>query len=325
MTFAELLRTAVERTVLTGHDGRSGVDLERVRLDDGRAFVVKRVSARTDLTLAMTGGTVGREHLLRRSGALERLPPGVGHAIVDSWVEDDVTVIVMRDLANHVLTWGDRLSVAQTQQMVERVAAMHVAFLGDPPPDLAPLNHVLDLFAPHRVLGPAGQGSELMALAWRGWQVFAETVPADVAGPILVLLNDATRLAVAMADGPVTLAHGDLATVNMAFEGDDLILLDWAMPTAAPGALDITRLIAGCSSVVETSREGILASYARAAGPAFDERSMRLALLAGLVWLGWNKALDAVEHPDPATRERERADLEWWIGQARTTLEMGAL
>ncbi len=52
---------------------------------------------------------------------------------------------------------------------------------------------------------------------------------------------------------------------------------------------------------------------------------MRLALLAGLVWLGWNKALDAVEHQDPATRERERADLEWWIGQARTTLEMGEL
>lgn len=325
MALAELLGAAVERTVLTGHDGKSGAGLERVRLADGRAFVVKRVTTESDLTLAFTGGGVGREHVLRSSGALERLPRGVGHAIVDSWVEDDVTVIVMRDLGDRVLSWDDRLSVAQTQKVVERVASMHLAFLGDPPPDLAPLARVLDLFAPHRVRGPAGEGSELMALAWRGWQIFAETVPADVAGPVLVLLNDDTRLAVALADGPVTLAHGDLATVNMAFEGDDLILLDWAMPTAAPGALDIARFIAGCSSVVATSREGVLASYARAAGPAYDDRSMRLALLAGLVWLGWNKALDAVEHPDPATRERERADLEWWVGQARTTLEMGAL
>jgi len=50
-----------------------------------------------------------------------------------------------------------------------------------------------------------------------------------------------------------------------------------------------------------------------------------LALLAGLMWLGWNKALDAAEHPDPAKRERERRDLEWWVRKARTALECGAL
>jgi hypothetical protein len=111
----------------------------------------------------------------------------------------------------------------------------------------------------------------------------------------------------------------------MAFEPDRLVLLDWAMPTVAPGALDIARFVAGCSSVVEPSREEVLAAYARAAGPAYDERSMRLALLAGLVWLGWNKALDAAEHPDPAIREREAQDLDWWVHEARTTLESGVI
>jgi hypothetical protein len=52
---------------------------------------------------------------------------------------------------------------------------------------------------------------------------------------------------------------------------------------------------------------------------------MRLALLAATVWLGWNKALDALEHPDAETREREREDLEWWVGQTRTTLRAGLL
>jgi hypothetical protein len=52
---------------------------------------------------------------------------------------------------------------------------------------------------------------------------------------------------------------------------------------------------------------------------------MRLALLAALVWLGWNKALDAAEHPDPAKRERERADLDWWVAQGRRTLAAGLL
>jgi thiamine kinase-like enzyme len=129
----------------------------------------------------------------------------------------------------------------------------------------------------------------------------------------------------ALLSRPVTLLHGDLATVNMAVELDDLVLIDWAMPTAAPGALDITRFIAGCSSVVDLSREQMLAVYQRAAGPAYDETAMRLALLAGLAWLGWNKALDAAEHPDPAVKAREQADLDWWVTQARTTLESGAM
>jgi hypothetical protein len=121
----------------------------------------------------------------------------------------------------------------------------------------------------------------------------------------------------------VTLAHGDLATVNMAFDGDDLVLLDWAMPVAAPGTLDVARFVAGCSSVAGLSREETISAYRDAAGPAYDETAMRLALLLGLVWLGWNKALDAAEHPDPAIRAREREDLDWWVGQARRSLESG--
>jgi thiamine kinase-like enzyme len=111
----------------------------------------------------------------------------------------------------------------------------------------------------------------------------------------------------------------------MAIEGDTLVLIDWAMPTAAPGAFDVARFVAGCASVCDLSREAILAAYRDAAGPAYDELSMRLSLLAGLMWLGWNKAMDAVEHPDPKIRARERADLEWWVGRARDALETGVL
>ena len=121
------------------------------------------------------------------------------------------------------------------------------------------------------------------------------------------------------------MTHGDLATVNMAIEGDTLVLIDWAMPTAAPGSLDVARFIAGCASVVDASREDLIAAYRDAAGPAYDERAMRLSLLAGLMWLGWNKALDAVEHPDPQIRARERADLDWWVDRARDALETGVL
>jgi hypothetical protein len=231
----------------------------------------------------------------------------------------------MRDLGTAVLTWDDRLDRARSHWVVERVAALHRSFLGQPPGGLAPLDLVLGLFAPARIRPLAEQGHELMRLACRGWDLFADVVPRDVADAVLGLLDDERPLVEALAAGPVTLTHGDLATVNTAFEGDDLVLLDWAMPTAAPGALDVARFLAGCAQVLDATRDDLIAAYRHAAGPAYDGRSMRLALLAALAWLGWNKALDAVEHPDPAVRRRERDGLDWWVAAARTTLERGDL
>jgi Phosphotransferase enzyme family len=95
----------------------------------------------------------------------------------------------------------------------------------------------------------------LAAITIRGWEVFGETVPAEVADPVFALLADPQTLADALQSRPTTLIHGDLATVNMAFSDGELTLLDWAMPAAAPGAVDIARFVAGCASVVDMSRE----------------------------------------------------------------------
>ena len=69
--------------------------------------------------------------------------------------------------------------------------------------------------------------------------------------------------------------------------------------------------------------DGLLALQREVAGAAYDDDAMRLGLLAGLSWLGGTKALDIVEHPDPAVRERERAALPWWLRQAELALETG--
>jgi hypothetical protein len=320
------LGDVVDRVPLSEHVGKSGAGLERVRTADGSSYVVKRITAESDILHALLGGGPGREYLLWRDGALGRLPAGVTHAVVDAWCEDEATVIVMRDLGDAVLTWDDRLTVEQARWVMQRVAGLHRAFLDDPPRAVAPLAPVLDQFAPHRLGAVTGFDSPLPVLAVRGWEIFADIVADDVADAVMATLADVGPYAAALLDaGPTTLVHGDLATVNMALEGDDLVLLDWAMPVVAPGSLDVARFIAGCSSVVDLGREATIAAYRDAAGPAYDETAMRLSLLLGLVWLGWNKALDAAEHPDPATRAREREDLDWWVAQARTTLETGVL
>lgn len=319
-----ILDDAVLREPMAGHDGKSGAALERVVLADGRRMVVKRLDPSSDLVMSLTHDSVGRELGLWSAGVLDRLPPGLGHAVADGWAEDVGATLVLRDLGRDVLSWEDRLDRDRWLFVVRRVAGLHRAMLGDAPGGLTALEDLVGLFAPHKVR-PLGGDHELVALVLRGWEHFADLVPAEVADPVLGLLADPTSLATALRARPTTLVHGDLSTVNMAIEGDTLVLLDWALAAAAPGALDLTRFIAGCASVVEVSREQMIADYREAAGPAYDERAMRLALLADLVWLGWNKALDAAEHPDPVLRAREHDDLFWWVGQARVTLEAGLL
>ena len=323
-----LLDDALERTALVEHVGKSGAALERVRLRDGRSVIVKRITPETDLTLALFDQSVSRELLLWSSGGLERLPDAVGHVIVDGWTEgDDTTVIVMRDLGDAVMGWDDRLDAAACRWMLERLGALHLAYLGDPPVEVAPLKQALELFAPHRITPLADAGDELLSAALRGWEYFADPdlVPADVSEAVFALHADAEPLAEALTGGPVTLAHGDLATVNLAFEGERLILLDWALPVAAPGAYDVARFLVTCAHVVDPDPDEVIAVYREAAGAAYDDSSMRLALLSALCWLGWNKTLDLVESHDEAVRHRERVSLDWWVQQARTTLENGAL
>jgi aminoglycoside phosphotransferase (APT) family kinase protein len=142
------------------------------------------------------------------------------------------------------------------------VAAQHRGFLGVAPDDLTPLPDLLALFAPDRMAPFADSPNPLAAITLRGWDIFGETVPADVARPVLTLLADPLPLADALRSRPTTLIHGDLATVNMALSEGKLTLLDWAMPAAAPGSFDIARFVAGCSSVVDMSREQVMAEYA---------------------------------------------------------------
>ena len=299
MAPAEVLDDAIGRAALVEHVGKSGAALERVTLADGRTVVVKRITPETDLTLAIFDQPVAQEFLLWRSGGLDRLPEQVGHVVIDGWTEgEDTTVIVMRDLGDAVLTWDDRLDARACRWVLERVAALHRAYLGDPPEAVgAADSRCSSCSRPHaspawpatvtscsRPRSAAGTTSPIRPWCRRTCRRRSSPLHAD-----------ARPLADALAAGPVTLAHGDLATVNMAFEGDRLILLDWAMPTAAPGALDIARFLVGCAHVVDVHPDEVIDAYRRAAGPAYDDGSMQLALLSALCWLGWNKALDIVE------------------------------
>lgn len=319
-----ILDAVVERVTLGEHDGRSGGLLERVRLADGTRLIVKRVSPRTDLLMRATDDGVGREYALWRDGVLERLPPGVGNPVVEAWREGDDTVLVMRDLGESVLTWDDAVRRADSRRVLTALHAVHERFVTERHPALCDLTRRFPLFSPNRMRLVADTGSPLVAASLRGWEVFVDTVPTDVAGPVLDLLEDAGPLVDALTKRPCTLIHGDLFPVNVALTTDEVVLLDWGWASWAPPALDIEWWLLG-SAVIDATRDEILADYREIAGPAYDDVAVRLMMVAGLLDLGWNKALDSVDADDPAVRERERADLDWWVDQARQTLDDGLL
>ena len=320
---SRLLATAVERTVLEGHDGRSGASLERVRLADGTRLVVKRVLASTDLTMRFSGDVTGRELTLWEAGVFDRLPSGIGHAIVGGWRDGDEVVVVMRDLGDAVITWDTPIGRAECRRLFAATASMHASFAGRHEEGLCPLERRLSLFAPRTLRTiPAGQ-HPLVDAALVGWERLAEVVPADVAGAVAAIHDDAAPLAEAMAARGTTLVHADLWVVNAAFEGDDVVLIDWGLATDAPGAFDFATFLMGTSHV-PVSRDDLLEEVRAANGDSHDETALRLALLASLADLGWNKALDATSD-DEVLSAGETAALNWWVDQARRALDLGLL
>ena len=318
---AALLDTAVDRTVLDGHDGRSGASLERVRLADGSCLVVKRTCAPADLAMRLSGDDQGRELALWESGVLDRLPSAVTHAVVGGWRDGDEVVVVMRDLGEAVITWDRPVGRAECRRLFAAVASLHETFAGRRVDGLCPLEQRLSLFAPRTLRTVPAEAHPLIDAALTGWERFAEIVPADVADAVAAIHDDAGPLAAALTARGTTLVHGDFWLVNAAFEGNGVVLIDWGLATEAPGAFDFSTFLMGASGVA-AGRDDLLDDIRAAAGDRHDETALHLALLASLADLGWNKALD-ISGDDDAVRARETAELAWWVGQARSALDLG--
>jgi len=255
-----------------------------------------------------------------QNGVFDALPEEVGHPVIAGWFEDGHGVLVMRDLGDAPLRWSDRLDPARCDALLRGVTALHRHFHGSPPEGLTPIEEVIGLFEAPRLAPYAGNA--LVDYALRGWELWADLVPGEVGERVLALAQDTSPLTAALARHTSTLVHGDLSTVNVAFEDGRLTLIDWGLSAAAPGALDIGRFLVGCAHTLDVGRDEFLARYRHHAAEVYDEEATRLGLLAGLVWLGWNKTLDIGESPDESVRDRERAALTWWLDRAAEGLEV---
>jgi len=319
-----ILTTAVERHLLTGHYGRTGATLERVVLADGTRLVVKRSSAEDDLVTGLMGES-GRTGQLWASGVLSEMPECVDSAVLDAWPEQGGWVVVMRDVSEGLVGWDRVLSRSECRRVLAAAAALHHRFRDRKPPHLFSIADRTALFAPARMGSVANSANPLPTLVLRGWERFAALAPVDIVEAVRAVHDQPALLSDALCRYEATLIHGDLWPVNVALEPDRVVLLDWDLATWAPPALEVAWWIAGASAHLATSRELILADFTTLYPDWQQADALRVALFAGLVDFGWNKALDATEHPDPAKRATEAADLAWWVTRGRQALDAGLI
>jgi hypothetical protein len=315
-----LLANAVARERLAAADGRSGSLLERVTLASGEALVVKHVRDGGDWIMRATHDH-GRAAELWSSGLLARVPAVIDHAVVGAERVEGGWVVIMRDVSAALLGDQARVSRDDSRRVLAAAAALHAAFRDEPPLALCPMTDRYHFLSPATTRREAGGDDEVPRLIVRGWERFAELVPGEVAGPVLAILERPEPFVTALSRFPATLVQGDLKLGNLGFAGDRVVMLDWGTQTGwSPPAVEAAWYLAINWSRIDASREQVLDDVRAAEGDRHDEDALRLALLGGLVQLGWDKALHASGHPDPAVRAREAADLAWWTDRARDAL-----
>lgn len=318
-----LLARVTASTPLTDHDGRSGADIERAVLDDGTGVVIKRARREDDLVMLASDDDAGREAVLWATGVLDRLPQSITHSVLAAgWVDDEL-VTVMRDLGASMPRWDDTFTGDQLSRTFAAVRRMHRSFADGPPAGLCDLKTRLTLFAPERLAPLASHHNPLPRAILRGWERFVDDVESDVAEAVMTALRDPAPLLESLAVAPTTLLHGDLILVNVSFGHDQITLLDWGLATAGPAVVDFVGFLVSSSSRIDQPYDEQLDQVRAACGPWHDERLLQAALFWALLELGWNLALNAAEHPDPAERVIARRDLAWWSTRARDALDAG--
>lgn len=320
-----LLERVSDRVPVRGGDGRSGARLETGLLDGVLRVWVKTAPADGSDAVSVLTGEGGREMRLWQAGVFERLPDVFGSALVGCEEIDGSMISVTRDLGPAMLGWDRTLSQQEVRRVFRSVSALHRRFLDDPPPGLLSAPVRTSLFAPTRWSGLPALHDELASAVTRGHALLCELLEPSLAAAVEAHLDDSRALAAALGRGGLTLLHGDLWPVNLALEEHRVVALDWELATAGPPLLDLLSFCAAAMSHVALDRDGLLAEAAAALRWCTDRPTLALGAFWVVLEAGWNKALDAVDHPDHGVRARQRADLDFWVARAREAMDAGTI
>jgi aminoglycoside phosphotransferase (APT) family kinase protein len=318
-----LERLGATRVTELTHGGNSGAALLRAHRDDGTAFVLKRVSAAGADWLARATADRGRTAELYRAGAFHRMPPAIGHGVIDAEHSADAAWIAMRDVKDVLLDADTRLSREESRRILHAAAELHRTFRDRVPPGAATLADRLGMSGPAVADAERPYPDLLPKQFEQGWDAFDELVPTDISEPVLDLTRRPNVLADALrhAYGRETLIHGDLRGDNLGFDGNRLVLIDWDLASAGTPTVEFAWYLAHSARRIDAGHDEIEADHRNAQGDELPAMELELGLLSGLVQYGWRIAHSARIHPDPAETAWGHRELDWWVPRVRAALE----
>ena len=292
------------------HDGYSGATMTRIE-QDGRRFVVKRVSRTEDWIIQMTSDHAMREAQIGASDVLDALAPELRSPSIAAARDGDGFALLMRDLTPYLLPPEGVLAPETWELILRALAKMHAHFWEMPiVGDIGWCGldeYLLFLSEPAgRRLHEAG----LMEVGFgAGWERFHTAVPRDVSDLVRRLHADPSPIVMACNRLPRTLLHHDVKTANIATEGRTVWLFDWALAGYGPVGCDVGFLLAINSTRLPWTLEETAARYRdttqRSIGARFNaaqwSRQLAVAHVTGLMLFGWAK--DGVER-------------DWWCERA---------
>ena len=297
---------------------------------------------------------------LWEQGVLARMPAVVDHAVLDAGGDGGTGWLLMRDVSGELLPPDRRLTRAESRRLVVAAAALHRVFAGDRIVGLCTLADRISLTAPRLLARERGAPDYLPKILVVGWEVFFDTVPADVGDAVVAMLDDPEPAAAALTGFARTLVQGDLRGANLGLAADRVVVLDWGIASDAPPELDF-RLVplrqrlahrgharaadrglprargrparsARTGGVVD--RAALLARRPARARARRGERRETGAGAGGSRVVGGARAGDARAAVNDAFKElevtgwrepgrgRARAELDWWVQRARESLEV---
>ena len=292
------------------HDGYSGATMARIE-QDGRRFVIKRVSRTRDWIIQMTSDHAMREARIGASDVLDGLAPGLRSPSIAAARDGDGFALLMHDLTSYLLPSVGVLPPETWDVILSATASMHARFWNAPPAEAIGWCEMRE-----RVLflsEPAGErlrAAGLMELGFAaGWERFRASVPPAVSSLVRSLHDDPGPLLAILSTLPHTLVHNDVKTANIGMQGDTLWLFDWALAGIGPVCSDVGWLLAVNASRLPWTLDETAERYAMhlrsALGARFAtaawERQLAASYLIGVMLLGWGKSGD----------ERE-----WWCERA---------
>jgi aminoglycoside phosphotransferase (APT) family kinase protein len=308
----------VEREPLEQSQGNSGNTIERVRLADGRALVLKRVSPEWDWLSRATNDD-GRIVRMWDAGLFDRMPSSIDHATVAVEREGDVWNIFMKDVAHAMLPEDVAHDRTTVRRILAAVADLHNAFWGADLPDLCSIEDrygMLSLRTAERE-----KESHVGDLIQRAWDSYAEHARGDIADVIVPLSADPTPIADELRRCSQTLIHGDLRIGNAGFEHGSTVLIDWGDRTGpAPPAVELMWLIGFDARRLGVSRDEMVDDFQELYGDRFEERAFDLALIGGLVQLAAHLGLGFL-NDDPEQQALAAEELSWWESKVEAALE----